>query len=147
MRAAACRLLGVARSGADGGPRRRSSKNELRPRFYTRKSSTQSWDNDEPNHELVEVIRATARAPRLTGRTAYGRRAEGRCCSGLRPRLTWGTDKGEEGGYDEGLIGKEKEGRQSESRRWRRRQSLEAADRAPSGCEAPAILRRREGGL
>jgi hypothetical protein len=53
--------------------------------------------------------------------------------------------RGGEGGHDEGLTGGEKEGRRSESSRWRRRRSLEVAGRAPSGCEAPLVLQRREG--
>jgi hypothetical protein len=44
--------------------------------------------------------------------------------------------RGEEGGHNEGLTTGEKEGRRPESRRWRRRWSLEVADRVPSGCRA-----------
>jgi hypothetical protein len=45
-----------------------------------------------------------ARASRPTGRLGQLRRAAGRCCVGLGPRLTRGTDRGEEGGHDEGLT-------------------------------------------
>jgi hypothetical protein len=95
--------------------------------------------------EAAKLSRGSERWPaRRVGRHSRegGRRKadelQGRCCGGLRPQLTRGTDRGEEGGLDEGLAVGKMEGRRPESRRWRRRQSLETVDR----LQAAAGLRR-----
>jgi hypothetical protein len=80
-------------------------------------------------HEEEEAAKLSSGSERWPARRVWrhgregGRRKAGerrvRCCGGLRPRLTRGIDRGEEGGLDEGLTIGKMEGRRPESRRWR----------------------------